>query len=401
MRLLFSLLIILLFTPNAFAQKKEISEARTQIKNKSNLAQAEASMRELLKDSANRGNIKIYVTLADAVRAAYDVANEQFYLKQSSDTASLFKAARKMFLAYELLDSAEMRPDAKGRVKLNYRKKNSENLASYRPNLYAGGLYFVGKGAYADAYDMLDTYLQCSTQPLFTSQKYDINDVKSQTAAFWTVFSGFKLNNPTKALTYKDIALGSKEYRERTQIYLAETYQLMNDTTAYVDMLSKGFEEHPSSQFFFTRIIDHYNDLGRFDTALDIADKAVKSDPSNSLFLFGKSSALLNLGRYNECLVVCDTLIARGDAQAEVYFNAGVSYVNMAVLLEKELKTDAKTKNKIKSYYKMAQPYMEKFRQMAPDQQDRWAPSLYNIYLKLNMGRQFEEINDLLKKSGK
>lgn len=41
---------------------------------------------------------------------------------------------------------------------------------------------------------------------------------------------------------------------------------------------------------------------------------------------------------------------------------------------------------------------MEKYRQMMPDAKEKWAPSLYNIYLKLNMGRQFEEISGIIRK---
>ena len=42
--------------------------------------------------------------------------------------------------------------------------------------------------------------------------------------------------------------------------------------------------------------------------------------------------------------------------------------------------------------------YMERYRQLAPRQQDKWAPALYKIYLNLNMGKQFDEIDKLLKK---
>jgi hypothetical protein len=40
---------------------------------------------------------------------------------------------------------------------------------------------------------------------------------------------------------------------------------------------------------------------------------------------------------------------------------------------------------------------MEQYRQLAPDQKGKWAPALYKIYLNLNMGRQFEEIDRLMK----
>lgn len=400
-RLLFLLLSAIFITSASYAQKKQISDARAQIKSKTNLDKAEESMRGLLKDSANRRNIKVYQTLAEAVRARYEVANEAFYLKQKSDTAVLFRTARNMFIAYESLDSVDMQPDEGGRVKPKFRKKNAAELAAYRPNLYSGGLYFVRKGSYADAFDMLDTYLQCASQPLFTSQKYATDDSLSQSAAFWTVFCGFKLGDKGKATAYKDIALGNNKLRQRVMEYLCGVYEQHKDTANYISTLHTGFEENPSSPFFFTRIMDWYNDKGQYDTALQIADTAVKSDNANSLFLFAKSNVLLNMGRYEECLTVCDTLIARSDTRPDVYFNAGVSYVNMAVQLEQDVKADKKKRNRITAYYKMALPYMEKFRQAAPDQKDRWLPSLYNIYLKLNMGKQFEEISSMLSKSEK
>lgn len=45
-------------------------------------------MRGLLADSANRRNVKIYLTLAEAVRAQYEEANEKLYLKEGYDTAA-------------------------------------------------------------------------------------------------------------------------------------------------------------------------------------------------------------------------------------------------------------------------------------------------------------------------
>jgi hypothetical protein len=38
---------------------------------------------------------------------------------------------------------------------------------------------------------------------------------------------------------------------------------------------------------------------------------------------------------------------------------------------------------------------MERYRQMAPEQKAKWLPALYTIYLNLNMGKEFEEIDRL------
>jgi hypothetical protein len=41
---------------------------------------------------------------------------------------------------------------------------------------------------------------------------------------------------------------------------------------------------------------------------------------------------------------------------------------------------------------------MEQYRKLMPQEKDKWAPVLYRIYLNLNMGKQFDEIDRLLKK---
>ena len=48
--------------------------------------------------------------------------------------------------------------------------------------------------------------------------------------------------------------------------------------------------------------------------------------------------------------------------------------------------------------YQNAQSYMEKYRELAPDAIDKWGPALYRIYFNLNLGKQFDEIDKILKK---
>ena len=47
--------------------------------------------------------------------------------------------------------------------------------------------------------------------------------------------------------------------------------------------------------------------------------------------------------------------------------------------------------------YKKSLPYMERYRALEPEDIQRWRPILYEIYLNLNMGDKFREINSLRK----
>lgn len=383
----------------AFGQKKEISQARDFIKSGKNLDKAEGEMRKLLKDSVNRSNIKIYQTLAEAIRAQYEQGNEKLYLKEKYDTASLFVTAYRMFLAYESLDSIDAMPDSKGKIKLKYRKKNSEYLNTCRNNLYNGGMYFALNKKYDMAYDMMDAFIDCVRQPLFGGMGYDINSQLSKSAAYFTLYCGYKLGDAKKALKYDTLALQYEKRHEFALRFVAEIYKQVNDTANYVSFLHRGFDRYKDSHYFFTRLMDYYNSVNRPDTSLVIVNKALEHSPDNELFLFAKSNVLLNTGKYEECIAVCDSLIARNDTLTDAYYNAGVAYINMAFSLEKNARASKAARADIANYYRKALPYMERYRALAPEQKDKWTAALYNIYLNLNMGRQFEEVDRIIRES--
>ena len=73
----------------------------------------------------------------------------------------------------------------------------------------------------------------------------------------------------------------------------------------------------------------------------------------------------------------------------------------MAVEQDKNLKQSNKQRLQIQSDYKKALPYLEKYRKMMPDKKDQWALPLYTIYLNLNMGKEFDEIDKLLNQGRK
>lgn len=379
------------------AQKKEISLAKDNIKKGTNLEQAESSMANLLKDSANRNNEKIWLTLYEAQKKQYEQGNEKLYLKQDYDTAKLFLSVKKMFQTLEGLDSVDAQTDKRGRVKLVYRKKHAAMLDVHRRNLYNGGAYFVNKQNFKEAYNFFDMYLNCSIQPLFTGYKYDETDKNMPSAAYWAVYCGYKLQDPKATLHYAYWALKDTAHYQYMLQYLAETYKMEKDTKRYVSVLEEGFKKYPRFPFFFPRLIEYYTKNEQYDAALSLCDKALQVNDSSNLFKFTKSSVLLSLKRYKECIDLCDSVIAKDSTILGAYLNAGLSYFNQAVEADKALKQTDKQKKEIIQLYKKALPYLEKYRKMVPDEKSLWGLPLYTIYLNLNMGKEFDEIDKLLK----
>ena len=391
--LIFTALIC--FLGVSFAQKKVISQARTYVKSGKELAKAEKMMTDLLKDSANRTNEKVWLTLFEAVKKQYEQGNEKLYLKQKYDTASLFTTARKMFTILEAFDSLDARPNKKGEVELKYRDKHADFLNIYRPNLYNAGSYHLRKMNFQEAYTYFDSYIDCAGQPLFEKYKYSDNDTLLAPAAFYALYAGYRLRDAQKVFKHQTLAEGDSARLDNIIQYLAETHLMLKDTATYVRELRRGFDNRPSHPFFFPRLIDYYNSRGETDTAMVFIDRALATDSASQLYLFAKSSALLNTGRYDDCINVTQKLLALNDSLPEANCNMGLAYYNKALQLGKTIQRGRKNRRATNEMYEKARPYIEKYRQMAPEQKAKWLPALYTIYLNLNMGKEFEEIDRL------
>jgi tetratricopeptide (TPR) repeat protein len=245
---------------------------------------------------------------------------------------------------------------------------------------------------------MLDSYLDCHNQPLFSSLNLAESDSIAPLAASRNLYCGYRMQNTSVVLRNKEYALKDTVMLERTLQYLAETYSLMKDNTGYVSTLTDGIEHFPRSIYFFTHLIDYYNKVSDYEKAIKVADNALALDSCETLYLYAKSNILLNIGKNDDCIALCEKIISINDSLPEAYYNAGVAYINKAFSMEKG-RVNNKKRQQVKGFYSKSLKYMEKYRAMRPDDKDRWAAALYNIYLNLNMGKEFEEIDKMLRHS--
>ena len=385
-------ILFLLTTIVGMAQRKQIGEAKTILLRGKDFTQAEKLMTDLLKDSANQENTRIYDIWLQSVEKQYAQLNEKMYMKQQVDTVKLLTLVKRIFTVAERLDSLDMRPDKKGRVNPEYRKDNAQRLQAYRPNLFFGGAYNVKKLQFQQAFDFFEMYIDCARQPLFQDADLMNTDARLGEAAYWASYCGYRMQNPVLTLRYYELARRDTSKLEYTLQYAAESWKQLNDLSQYESILWEGFRLAPKSTYFFPRLMDQYNTRGNYEQGLKVAEEALQADSLSELFLFAKSTMLLNLGQYAKCLEVSQKLIAQNDQMADAYFNAGTACVNIALKMDSQ-----KHKKQIKKMYQKAMPYMETYRRLAPQEKNKWGPALYRIYFNLNMGKQFDEIDRILK----
>lgn len=389
--------LILMSPVAASAQKKEIQTAKDQVKAGKNLDQAAASMKKLLADSANRTNRKIWTIYFDAVRKQYEQGNEKLYLKQKYDTAQLFNYTRQLFEVAFQYDSVETAPDRKGRRDFEFRKGHSDYLAHIRSNLYNGGIWFLNKKKYSDAYKFFDCYIECASQPMFKQRNYGEKDKHLPTAAYYAVYSGYKMKDPKATLHHSYEALKDTVHYNYMLQYLAETYMLEKDTARYVASLKEGFKRVPTFPYFFPRLVEYYVVRNQLDSAMTVVNEALTVVPDSDVYLAAKSNLLLEQGKLQECIEVSKKVIEVNQKLGDPYYNAGICYFNLAVEQDKNSHNSRKVKEQVEANYKKALPYLVKYREMEPKEQGKWAFPLYTIYLNLNMGKEFDEIDKVMK----
>ena len=399
-KFVFIFIIALTFLPtcalNTFAQKKEINDAIDKIKANKDLDKVEASMTKLLKDSVNRRKEKIWNLLFESLQKQYKAGNEKLYLKQKYDTAALFNIASRMFTAMTDYDSIDALPDRKGRVRPNMRKQNASTLNTLRPNLFHGGIYFIGKQNYQQAYSLFDQYISAADLPMFKSYNYSSKDKFLPVAAYWAAYCGYKMHDAKKVLHNTYLALKDKEHHESMMQYLAATYMLEKDTARCVETLKDGFRDYPKSNYFYAHLMDYYSRKADWKEATSLTEKALKADSTNLTVWLAHSTLLINTGDYEHSFLIADSLVKRDSTMAEAWLNAGLAKYNLGVNLDKSSQTFKQKRQQTLKYYKEALPYLEQYRKLAPHETDKWALPLYTIYLNLNMGKQFDEIDKII-----
>ncbi len=374
--------------------KADITNARLAIKNSKDLEKNEANLRKYLQDSQFDNNLDVRAALFDVIKKEYDVNNEKAYLKQKLDTAAFMKTICRLFIVAEHLDSIDAKPNSKGVVAPEYRKKHAAILTPYRKNLLSGGQYFFAHKDWQETWNTLTLYLDCTKQPLFDGQTLDTaHDI---TVAYMLCVSAAQMNDIDKAKLYANDAEKYEHSREATIQMMAELCYAHKDTASYSIYLRKGFRDYPKSKYFFPHLIDYYADREEYANALKYANRAVMKDSTNTLFLMAQHSMMMALNDYDNALVTGIKLLAKNENIPMANYNVGYIYYLRA---QKALTVGNKPyRQRIKDaqkQYRLCQPYMERYRQLAPDDISRWRPVLYDVYLNLNLGKEFTEIEHL------
>ena len=344
----------------------------------------------------NKQKAKIYYSAALLEQSLNGVENQKAFLKKPYDTAVFFNKLRDMYGQLRLCDSVDVIPDAKGNIRPRYKNRAQALRHKHRRNILSGGKFYLSKKNYAEAYPYLDLY--CS---YVDAEKPDTN--LSQTT-LWATLSAFLSENPQGTIKYADDAIMSTDPATAAilQEYKARSFAKLGNDSAWVVSLKQGIQNYPEHDWFFVQLSDWYQSKRAFNEERNLADNLTSRVGAKAIHYYAKSKSFLAEDNYDECIAYADSTIALQNDFVDAWYNKGIAYLNKAVISQEVSTKDTKNpdyvtdKLRTQEFYRQARPCMEMVRKLQPDRQERWASPLYRIYLNLNLGDEFSEIERLL-----
>lgn len=344
----------------------------------------------------NKQRADIHYTAALLDESLNGVENQKAFLKQPYDTAKFFNKLCDMYEQLRLCDSVDILPDAKGAVNASMQKKTNVLRLRHRRNMYIGGKYFLVKKNYAAAYPCFDNY--CSYRD---GEK---TDTLYQQAVLWATLSAFQVDNYAGTVKYADAAISYTDSATAAilQEYKVRSFDKLNNRNAWVDALEQGVITYPEHDYFFVQLADWYHEQQSYQEERQLADMVIGKTGGKAIHYYAKSKGCLAEKDYDACIANADSTIALQPDFANAYYNKGLAYLNKIVVFEETSCKDindpkyAADKQKTQELYMLARPCMEMVRKLQPEKQELWASHLYRIYLNLNLGDEFTEIDRLL-----
>ncbi|MGN0234609.1 MAG: hypothetical protein ACI4B5_09335 [Bacteroidaceae bacterium] len=374
--------------------------ASTAIKNASGQDGARTNLINALSrpDLKDKDKAEIYYTAAKLYESSNSVENRKAYLKQQYDTALFFNTLLNMYEQLRLCDSVDAVPNAQEKIRLKFSKKTNELRQKHIKNILNGSKYFLRKADYASAYGYIDAFYTHTTSK---------RDTLLYRLAYQAALCGYLTNQPKHTLKYIDKAIEAATRGDKPilQEYKVRTYALLKNDSLWVRELHIGVNLYPEYDYFFVNLVDWYNSQRMTTEACELADSLIKVvSADKAIYWYTKCKMKFLENDYEACIQFADSTIKRDASFVDAYYNKGISYLNMAVIKKETACNDIKDKRfaedrkAIQELYAHAMPCIEKVRELQPDMVDRWGSPLYRIYLNLNKGKEFDEVDKLLKK---
>ena len=304
---------------------------------------------------------------------------------------------------------ADMQPDKKGRIEPQYQDKNYRTLKAMVNYYNYAGMFANQQGDYKNSIQWFRKYYDFPKNPVFSASEtdslYQLAPVIYSQTAVNIVMLNFQLKDWDGVLETVDAAL--KDTISTRDLYLMkmQAHLEKNDSAAYINDLKEAVArtEHAG---FAQNLLYVYMQRNQPEEALALANDLVTSNPSSHTGYYLKGCIELNmLKNYAAARESFAKAIELNPSFVDANVNMAYTFMNEVVARRNngDWKLDRNNKKEfdkefaeIEKYYQQALPYMERVKELVPEQPKVWAAALQQIYTNLQNKEKADEMDRIL-----
>lgn len=320
-----------------------------------------------------------------------DAENQIMKKQVPYDTLAMFNAAIDAWEAALKCDEFDQLPDAKGKVKLNFRSGAQNRFKNHGVALVQGGQHFYSAKNYEEALKAWKLYLGMKDTPIFADVKDFPRDPFYADIAYYAAFLSYQQKYYADAEKYARLTVEAdpSKQADANEILLFSKKEVMKtheDSLAYVNMVKEMHKAEPNEERYFNLLMEYYTRGNNPAATQAWLQEEIATNPENKMVWALKGEAEMNAEKWEEAIEDYKKAIEIDPDFVQCVFNAGRCYYALAMetqnkLADKNNMISNENREKVAVVVRQAKDFYLRARELDPSRDTcNWAYPLYQIY---------------------
>lgn len=391
--------------------KKIVKEAKKNVDSENpNFFQAQKLIEGAMQNEYIKDWDQTWVTAANIYYTLFkNEHSKTIMIGQKYDTLGMYTNLCKWIDCAVIADSIQQIPDSKGKTKNEVRKNIVPDIVGYSDNLFVGGSNYLKDGNYEKAFWLFDRYLSLVDIDILTepmNQDNGFNENRSK-FSFYTAYAALNMKDWENCIKYAKMALDDETNGVSAMQLICVSYEGLGDTVKWIESLKEGLMKYPTEESYYSSLLRYYSEKNDMQELERFAREMIEKDPQRATNYYVLGFISQQNKDYDKAIENFKLAIEKDKTLGDAYNFLCLCYLYKAEEIEqKNIKVDSrsaagkKIQAEITDLYKQTIPYYEQYRTVKPDDVSKWGMGLYGVYYRLNMTKEFNEIEKLLQEKG-
>ena len=348
---------------------------------------------------------KAWNKVVDLALAKFDkeqtvqITNQAMKKEDPFDKDGMNEAARVAVQSAFECEKYDQLPNAKGKVKPKFHKKNQDRLASVRNALINAGQDYYNNKDFKSAAAAFAAYVDCKGNSLYSDYDFSKDQYLGQIAYFASLASYNSQDYPA-ASRYAGVALAdtavAKDAMDIKILSMKATLKTKEDSVKYLNEIKELYNQDPANERMFSLLTEYYQTTGDNAAKNALINKQVSQYPSKMAWAL-KGESEMGDSKWADAIESYKKSLALDPEFIQVQFNLALCQNNQAITLK-----DANAGNLTPEAKSLLQESIANLNQLKAKDPDHltvnWPYTLYQAYYLIGDEANAKAIEPLISK---